>query len=498
MSSTSLPVPASPASPPVPVKAGDFPTWLPPMLVKELRQGLRTRGFVGAFIVFQVIMVLLMVGTVFGSMFGTGMPRSFMANAVTSIFWTLLGAQLLLATPVRALGTLQVELDSRALDLLVLTRLTAWRIVLGKWGSLLAQALLLFVAMLPYGIVRYFMGSVDLVQDAQICAAMIAGCALLTAAGLACSGLPKIVRVLVPIVLIMGFQIIRPLMMLASGRGSVGSVFGTSMFGRSGETWLWCVNGAIILGIFLVTAVRRIAPPAENHVFLTRVLALASVLPIGLLVVLSKARLAREQLMFSVVLLGIVGAIELSSMRWPMMAHWRNWAKRGPLARWAGRFVLPGWPSAFSYLIIAGLLVGVAASLPNVAPPADRLRVQWLVVLAVSGLAFPAFVLSFFERSTRSAGALYILVFGVACLVAAMAAVLANGQPDLRVLLPLASVLPIAGFWITLLAPDQFTDNVFVWQAVIAVVVLTGTWYRARIYWDELARIDGLVRGPKK
>ncbi|MEO6567440.1 MAG: hypothetical protein ABIO94_01655, partial [Opitutaceae bacterium] len=83
-------------------------------------------------------------------------------------------------------------------------------------------------------------------------------------------------------------------------------------------------------------------------------------------------------------------------------------------------------------------------------------------------------------------------------LVAAMAAVLANGQPDLRVLLPLAAVLPIGGFWITLFAPDQFTDNVFVWQAVIAVLILSGAWYRARIYWDELARIDALVRSPKK
>src|SRR3954469_2638167 len=124
MSSTSLPASAAPL--PVPVKRGDFPTWLPAMLVKELRQGLRTRGFVGAFIVFQVIMVLLMVGTVFGSIFGSGMPQAVIANTITNFFWSLLGAQLLIATPARALGTLQVELDSRGLDLLVLTRLTAW------------------------------------------------------------------------------------------------------------------------------------------------------------------------------------------------------------------------------------------------------------------------------------------------------------------------------------------------------------------------------------
>src|SRR4051812_36487155 len=258
MSSTALP---SIVPPPLPVARGDFPTWLPAMLVKELRQGLRTRGFVGAFIIFQVIMALLMVGTVFGSMFGNSMSRSIMATTITGFFWTLLGAQMLLSTPARALGTLQAELDSRALDLLVLTRLTAWRIVLGKWGSLMAQSLLLLVAMLPYGIVRYFMGSVNLMEDAQIGASMIAGCALLTAAGLACSGLPKIVRVLVPIALIFGFQIVRPLMMIVTGGRSIsGSPFG-GMGG--GVAWVWWFNGALVMGIFLVTAVRRIAPPAE-------------------------------------------------------------------------------------------------------------------------------------------------------------------------------------------------------------------------------------------
>jgi hypothetical protein len=481
------------------MKAGDFPTWLPAMLVKELRQGLRTRGFVGAFIVFQVIMVLLMVGTVFGSMFGNNMSRSIMANTITGFFWTLLGAQMLLSTPARALGTLQVELDSRALDLLVLTRLTAWRIVLGKWGSLMAQALLLFVAMLPYGIVRYFMGSVDLVQDAQICATMIGGCALLTAAGLACSGLPKIVRVLVPIALVMGFQLIRPLMMMmGGGRTSVGSPFSSGFGTGRGDAWVWWVNGALVLGIFLVTAVRRIAPPAENHVLLTRGLAFATLFPVPVLVAFSKTATARGQLIFAAMLLGIVAAIELSSMRRPMMSHWRPWTKRGPIGRWVGRFALPGWPSAFAFVVFAGVCVGAGLSLPNVAPGPDRVRAVWLVVLAVSSLVFPAMLLSFFGRAGRSPGALYGLVLGVSSLLAAIAGVLANGQPDFKPLLSIASVLPAAGFWITLFAPDQFTDNAFVWQAVVAVIVLSLAWWRARIYWDEIARIDAQMRVPKK
>jgi hypothetical protein len=494
MSSTALP--ASSPPPLVPVKRGDFPTWLPAMLVKELRQGLRTRGFVGAFIVFQVIMVLLMVGTVFGSSFGSAVPRPIMANMITGFFWTLLGAQLLLVTPARALGTLQVELDSRALDLLVLTRLTAWRIVLGKWSSLLAQAFLLLVAMLPYGIVRYFMGSVDLMQDAQICAAMMTGCALLTAAGLACSGLPKILRIALGIGLLFGYQIMRPLTAMISGR-STGSPF-TGWVTRPGDQWVLWVDAALILGIFLVTAVRRIAPPAENHVALTRGFALASVLPVPVLVALSKAKLARGQIVFAAILLGIVGAVELSSMRWPMLAHWRPWTKRGAWGRWAGRFALPGWPSAFVFLVIAGLVFGIALALPNVAPSGDRVWSEWLVVLAISGLVFPALLLSFVQ-SSRAPGALYILVFGVASLVAAIAAAIANSDSSLEILVSIAGVLPVGGFWITLLAPGRFASDISViGQAVMVVIVLLLSWWRSETYWTELDRIERQFRGGKK
>ena len=38
----------------------DCPDWLSPMLVKELRQGLKTKVFVTAFIVAQVVMVGLL------------------------------------------------------------------------------------------------------------------------------------------------------------------------------------------------------------------------------------------------------------------------------------------------------------------------------------------------------------------------------------------------------------------------------------------------------
>jgi hypothetical protein len=307
------------------------------------------------------------------------------------------------------------------------------------------------------------------------------------------------VRILVPIVLVMGLQVIRPLMMLMSGRGgATGSPFGFGGGGGGGETGLWWLNGTLVLGIFLVTAVRRIAPPAENHGLLTRGLALAIIVPVPLLAALAKPAAARGQLIFAALMLGLVGAVEMASMRWPMGSHWRPWARRGALARWFGRAALPGWPSAFGFMVLAGLLVGLALLLPNVVDAGDQPRATWLVVLAVSGLVFPAVTLSFFNRAGRSPTALYGLVLGGASLVAGIAAIVANGSVNLKPVLSFTSVLPVAGFWITLFAPEEFTGSVFIGQAVVAMVVLVVAWWRARIYWAELARIDARVRVAKQ
>src|SRR5690242_19510327 len=135
MNPVSQAIPATPLEAVI-AKRIDFPTWLPAMLEKELREGLRQRGFVAALVGFQVIMTLFLIFAVAG---GSGsMSYATLQNA----YWLMLGAQLLIITPLRAVAGLQAELDARFIDLLMLTRLTAWRIVLGKWFSLFAQGVL--------------------------------------------------------------------------------------------------------------------------------------------------------------------------------------------------------------------------------------------------------------------------------------------------------------------------------------------------------------------
>src|SRR5262245_13551218 len=189
----------NPASP-IAAPRLDFPTWLPAMLVKELRQGLRTKGFVGALVGFQVVMTLVTVFAIAGG------SDSSTYQTLQVAYWLVLSAQLLLITPARAIAGLQSELESRSIDLLLLTRLTAWRVVLGKWCSLLVQAALLVIALLPYGVARYFFGSVDLTGELKLIVALFAVSGVITAAALWSSALSKITRAGLGLLLLFGFQ----------------------------------------------------------------------------------------------------------------------------------------------------------------------------------------------------------------------------------------------------------------------------------------------------
>jgi hypothetical protein len=490
---------AAPVKPPLPVMAhNDFAPWLPAMLVKELRQGLRTRGFVGVFIGFQIIMVMVMLTTVLGSVMATSASRAVASNSVNSLFWTLLMVQLCLIVPARALTSLQVELDSRSLDLLVLTRLTAWRIVLGKWISLMAQAALLLVAMLPYGIIRYFLGSVDLVEDASQCARLLGTCAVLTAAGLTSSGMPKLLRILVPIGVIIGLQ-------TATSASSSGfRLFSTtpavaSMSSPSiSDSFFFWLNGAIILTVLLVGAVRRIAPPADNHQVLTRAVSVFVLLLVPLWWLAGNTTAAREQLQFAGAFLFVIGAIELTSVRLPMAAHWRTWLRLGAAGRWLGRFTLPGWPSAFFFFALITVLAALCTQLPGVVPvgqPEKWVRLAWL---GLTALVFPALVLSFFPRAKRSPTALYFAVFLALSVFAVFAkAVALSPISPAAGLLSFAEVLPVSSWWLISFSPASSTSNLLVVQAIIAGLVFIAAWWQSRPYWKRVAGIVSRLKVGK-
>src|ERR1043165_446027 len=126
------------------------------MLVKELRQGMRSRLFVISFLLVQAAMILVAVLGLYAAV------NKEETSEVSGLFWAILGAPLLIIMPMSGLGAVGNERKTNTLEPIFLTRLTARRILTGKWLALVAQTVLLVCAILPYAVLRYFLGGVDL------------------------------------------------------------------------------------------------------------------------------------------------------------------------------------------------------------------------------------------------------------------------------------------------------------------------------------------------
>jgi hypothetical protein len=469
-------------------ECNDFPAWVPAVLVKELRQGLHTRGFFAIVILFHAVMVVAMTTTVIALPGATPAARAAAADTSNTFFWTLLAVMLLLVLPARALVGLRAEVDSRTLDLLVLTHLSAWRIVLGKWASLVAQGFLLLVSMLPYGFVRYFAGSVDLADDAFRCVLLLSGCGLLTAAALWCSGLPRMAAI--PIVILIGYGTGMPAFRSAAGAVA----YAGPLSFAADSPGLAVFDALLLLLFFLVGAVRRIAAPAENYALVTRLLALPAFLPVPLFALLGKAELARYQFGFAACLLIVVAAMEAASVRLPMGIHWRTFLRRGGLGRTVAPLFQPGWQSAFAFSLLAGAVVCALVWWGGLYSPGERLSFLRLALLVGGSLAFPVALRAYLARKNDNTASIYALALGGLGAVAAVTSVFSNAPLMPRWWLEVASTLPVSSFWM------EFTrgtpgSTVVIAQCVIAAASLVVACWQTRPYWRELGVLDAKERG---
>ncbi len=146
----------------VPLELNDFPDWLPPMLVKELRQGLRTRAFVLSLTALHVAMVLILANGLAQSVDGAN------SGSVGVLFGGVIYLILLAGTSLRALNGLHQERSMRTLELLSAAGVSGTRLALGKWVALMAQGALLIVSVVAVSLKNYYLGGVDLLLEAKL------------------------------------------------------------------------------------------------------------------------------------------------------------------------------------------------------------------------------------------------------------------------------------------------------------------------------------------
>ena len=139
------------------------------MTVKELRQGLRRGMFIYPFIGIHVLAVVAMVAEfkmkeveTFTEYAGVLNLLLFLpGNMFSGMFWAVTGAVCLFFMPLGGLALMGQELEEGNHELLLMTPLSRWKVVRGKFLALWGLCLLTFSSLLPYMIVRYLIGGLD-------------------------------------------------------------------------------------------------------------------------------------------------------------------------------------------------------------------------------------------------------------------------------------------------------------------------------------------------
>ena len=161
------------------------------MAVKELRQGLRTKLFLSVFIGIQLLAVLALATEFLtqwnGSLKGWQDEAWIWQIFLPGPFWFLCEVAFLALLPLGGFSALRSEMDKANIELLLIARLSRWRIVGGKWLMLCIQAWVIFASLLPYLVVRYFAGGVDIFPTIFIALCILGANATLNAIVVAAS-----------------------------------------------------------------------------------------------------------------------------------------------------------------------------------------------------------------------------------------------------------------------------------------------------------------------
>lgn len=348
MEATALPT--TPPARPALRSLADFSDRLSPMLVKELRQGMRSKIFVGLFLLLHSMLVI------------TVLPTLFSGNSRDSsiFFWVCVGIGLAVLLPLTGMNAIHEERQTNTLDTLVLTRLSSWRIVLGKWASMVVRILLLGVTLLPYIVLRYFGGGVNIPLElgclAFVCLLGIVGSALTVAFSA------------------QKFLIIRGLLTLGVAVGAFTCVIGLASVlsnlryrgGSTGFEWFttswFLVTGVFLTYYFLEIGAASIAPASENRTTLRRFISLAYVILclVGIAVVEKRFFTGGDTDAIWACLATVVTLICIDAMVEPIpsLSIIREpFLRRGILGKIAYFFTGPGWHTGVLFSSVLILLV---------------------------------------------------------------------------------------------------------------------------------------------
>ncbi len=380
--------------------------WFSPILVKELRQGMRGKAFVISFLLLQVFLVMLVLGNV-----AAEQNRSAL-NDQASFFWIIIGVALLGLMPLRGLSAISQEVKRNTMETVLLTRLTPWRVVFGKWSALFAQSVLFVVAVLPYVVLRYFIGGTDVVGDfLQLCFFLWLSGMLLAAAIAASAMLNLVIRVIVVLAL------------LFFGGNADDFLSASSLPVEVWKTVAWLVLlGFFGIALLFELAASSIAAPSENHALRRRLLALSFFILSLLLAWLTDATAGFMGALPLMVLIAVC-YYELSEKARLVPRLVLSASRFGWLGRMASGFFLPGWSSALLFSILALPFATMIYALmnPNSGGPLGVLSLPFLICAVLGSALAPILICHLIWKSMKQVFLMVVLyniaIMGVASLL---------------------------------------------------------------------------------
>jgi len=410
--------------------AFDFPCFFTPMLVKELRQGFRSLTFTALFIGFQLLLsFVLLAYTALSS------SSNDVGTLASKIIIGIYAFALLVAQPLRGANALASEINDNTIDLMVLTRLSAWKIAFGKWVSLVSQSALLAITVLPYLILRYFLGGMKLFPELLLVVLILFISASLTACSVGLSALKSlIIRGLVS--LGSAFAISAFIINIIEGY-TFNSLLNVLSFPESEIKWL-------LLGfIFVLTyggwtmldfGASLIAPLSENRASLRRLIYL--VIPIGALIANCFIDSPSGHMaMFIIALIFTAPLVFITYTETPYVAPrvYKPFVAKGSFGKFAGRFLYPGWSTGHNFLCFVFLFFVIGTYI------IEQGRIDYyssgmhhygyirevdykhllIFLLPINAILFPTAINTLFFRNSRNllANFLIILISGFALTV---------------------------------------------------------------------------------
>jgi len=449
--------PQGPTISPVIEGLRDFSDRLSPIVVKELRQGLRQPTFVILFLFLQGILALTMLFTIISTASSSGGVTPGGGSVVSGFIFTVFGIAVLIIQPLRGLGALVSEMRMQTMDMLMLTRLNAWRITFGKWLGIVIQSGLMLVAIIPYLVMRYFLGGMELFSELLTLFWIFYFSMALCAVTVGLSSISSIIiRGAIAASGLLALFILPNFIMYWLVMGSFGSGSGGGMFsmghGVMGYDRVLMVSGYVLLlafigYMFLELGATRIAPPAENRSIQKRV--------VGILALIVIPGLFYMTPIHSYISLMLIGGIMLFTTL-TESPHFTRSVVRG-LARRKGlmrlfpaRLFYPGWPSGtYLVMLVIGLSFGWIFLLcfdPNFL---NHIEI-YVGVLALWYISFlhSALIAAWFRPNTRQPLATYMAIFlGTICISMVLLIVSQVTNSDkVALLFPLAPPIGFVGF----------------------------------------------------